>query len=102
MHFQNMNRKVLMRKNTQIAGHNFIFQDGAWRNINALSVIGNNDDGASQRNLFAERNVAGHGQMIQFQRVRNRIKSILEIAHFRKMIVACKKGNIIINLICLI
>lgn len=51
-------------------------------------MIRNNNDGASQRNASAKRNVPGDGQMVQLNDIWNISESSQELLHFAEMIVA--------------
>lgn len=36
-------------QDTEVAGHDFVFQHGTGRNIDPIPVVGNDDDGALER-----------------------------------------------------
>lgn len=39
-------KKASVVQDAEVAGHDFVFQHGTGRNIDAISVVGNDDDGA--------------------------------------------------------
>ncbi|KAH9402872.1 hypothetical protein TYRP_015635 [Tyrophagus putrescentiae] len=85
-----------MIKNAQIAGDNLVLQYGAAGNINAVAVVGNDDDGAYEYNqsLTLERNaipkgdVPAHRQMVQLHQIGNAGKTGEKVAHLAKVRVA--------------
>lgn len=77
-----------MVQDSHVARHDLVFENRAWWNINAVAVVGDDDDGSTQRNSASERHIARHRQMIQLDNIRDVSKTSQELLHFAEMVVA--------------
>jgi len=67
-----------MVENAEVAGDDLVLQDGPRGNIDAVAVIGDDDDRSLQSDILAEPHVARDRQMIQFQKIGNFLGSATE------------------------
>lgn len=78
----------LVVQNSHVAGDDLVLEDRAWRDVDSVSVVGDDDDGAAQRDAAPESDVAGHRQMVELDDVGNIRESAEELLHFAEVIVA--------------
>jgi hypothetical protein len=65
----------LMVENSKISRHDFVLEDGPWRDVDPLALVGDDDDCALENDSPAERHVAGDGKVIQLDDVGNARKA---------------------------
>lgn len=75
-----------MVQNAQVARHHLVLQHSTRGYIDALAVVGDNDDRASELDVGAKGDIAGHSQMIQLKNMGNRLKPGQEMADFLEMV----------------
>ena len=73
-----------MVENPKVSGDDLVLNDCSRRNVNLVALVGDDDDGAFEHDALAEGHVAGDGQMVQFNNVRNGGKAFEKIIHLEQ------------------
>lgn len=69
----------LMFHNSEVTTDNLVLQNGSWRDIDALSVVGDDNDGTLERDALSKPNVARNSQVIEFEDVRDSLETAQKV-----------------------
>lgn len=69
-----------MVQDAQIASDDLVLEYGARGDIDSFTMVGDNDNRATQLNVCPKCNVTGHRQMIKLKNMRNRLEPRLKVA----------------------
>ena len=73
---------------SQVTRDNFILKNGSIRYVDALPMIGNDNDGAFQNYVSPERDVSRNSQVVEFNDVGNGSEPGLKVLVFLEMLCA--------------
>ena len=68
-----------MVQNAQVARNDLVLKDRSSRYVNLVSVIGDDDDGASKRHSFAKSDISRYCQVVKLQDVWYRSKPLQKL-----------------------
>lgn len=74
-------------------GQRTVLQDTTIRNVDPLSLVGNNDNGSPQRHVTSKVDIACHRQMVQLENLGNLLEPLLELLDLRKHRYVRDKGH---------
>lgn len=69
------------------------YQNSTRRNVDTLSMIGDNDYSSDQYNVTSKRNIPCNRKMVQFENLGRRSKSRQKVLHFLEMITQLDHRN---------
>ena len=74
-----------MIQDPEISGNDLVLEDCSGRDVDSVAGVGDDDDGASERDAAAEHDVAGDGQVVQLQDVRDGSEPLQELGHLEEV-----------------
>ena len=77
-----------MVEDPEIAGDDLVLDDGARRDVDPVALVGDDDDGAPERDALPEGDVAADGQVVQLDDVRDAAEPLQELVDLLEVLVA--------------
>ena len=74
----------LMVQYSQVSRHDLVLQHRSVRDVDLVSVAGDDDHRPFERDVLSERHVARYRQVIQFENFRNRGETVQKLADLER------------------
>jgi hypothetical protein len=84
-----------MINNGHVSRYQLVLQDTTIREINTITLIGNDNDRAPEGNILAKPNITRDGQMIQLENVGNGAEPLLEVTNLFECVAEFDDGGLV-------